>query len=110
MGQEKNANQKALKKLASEGIEANEEEFLTASRSTQMMFKTSLRNHMDLSNLADNKANIMLSVNAIIITIAMPMAANYVTDNPYLLVPMAVLLSTCLVAMSLPPWPHAPRR
>ena len=34
------------------------------------MFKTALRNHLDLSNLADNKANIMLSVNALIITIA----------------------------------------
>ncbi len=96
----KNANQKALKKLAKEGIEANEEDHITASRSAQMMFKTSLRNHIDLSNLADNKANIMLSINAIIITIAMPLAATYVSANPYLLAPMAVLLSTCLVAMS----------
>lgn len=96
----KSANQKALKKLAREIVEANEEDHITASRSAQMMFKTSLRNHIDLSNLADNKANIMLSINAIIITIAMPLAANYVTDNPYLLAPMVVLLSTCLVAMS----------
>ena len=34
------------------------------------------------------------------ITIAMPLAANYITDNPYLLVPMLVLLCTCLVTMS----------
>lgn len=96
----KNANQKALKKLARAGVETSEDEHITATRSAQMMFKTSLRNHIDLSNLADNKANIMLSINAIIITIAMPLAATYVTANPYLLAPMAVLLSTCLVAMS----------
>ena len=104
----KNANQKALKKLAKvtsekavkEDVEPNEVDHITASRSAQMMFKTSLRNHIDLSNLADNKANIMLSINAIIITIAMPLAANYITDNPYLLVPMLVLLCTCLVTMS----------
>ena len=96
----KSANQKALKKLAKAGVETNEEDHITATRSAQMMFKTSLRNHIDLSNLADNKANIMLSINAIIITIAMPLAATYITANPYLLAPMAVLLSTCLVAMS----------
>lgn len=64
-----------------------------------MMFKTALRNHLDLSNLADNKANIMLSVNALIITIAMPVAASYITQLPYLLVPAIILLCTCLSSM-----------
>jgi len=63
------------------------------------MFKTSLRNHLDLSTLADNKANIMLSVNALLITIVMPLAASYVRDNVYGLIPMATLLLTCLSSM-----------
>lgn len=98
--EQKNANQKALKKLvkAAESDTDNSTR-ITATRSAQMMFKTSLRNHIDLSNLADNKANIMLSINAIIITIAMPLAATYVRANPYLLAPMAALLSTCLLSM-----------
>lgn len=69
------------------------------NRSAQMMFKTALRNHMDLSGLADNKANIMLSVNALIVTIAVPMAAGYVNDAPHLMVPVIILLLTCLVSM-----------
>lgn len=69
------------------------------NRSAQMMFKTALRNHMDLSNLADNKANIMLSVNALIVTIAVPMAAGYVNDAPHLMAPVIILLLTCLVSM-----------
>ncbi len=69
------------------------------NRSAQMMFKTALRNHMDLSNLADNKANIMLSVNALIVTIAVPMAAGYVNDASHLMVPVIILLLTCLVSM-----------
>lgn len=97
--EQKNANQKALKKLAKEGAEPTADGRITATRSAQMMFKTSLRNHIDLSNLADNKANIMLSINAIIITIAMPLAATYVKAHPYLLAPMAALLGTCLVSM-----------
>ena len=72
---------------------------IASSKSAQMMFKTALRNHLDLSNLADNKANIMLSVNALIITIVMPLAASYVKSNLYLLVPMGTLLATCLLSM-----------
>lgn len=69
------------------------------SRSAQMMFKTALRNHLDLSNLADNKANIMLSVNALIITIAIPLAATYIRQSWYLLMPMGTLMATCIVSM-----------
>jgi hypothetical protein len=64
-----------------------------------MMFKTSLRNHLDLSTLADNKANIMLSVNALILTIAAPMAISYVQDNVLLIIPLIMLLITCLLSM-----------
>jgi len=97
----KSANQKALKKLVKENPagESAAEGRVTGSRSAQMMFKTALRNHIDLSNLADNKANIMLSINAIIITIAMPLAATYVKQNPYLIAPMGALLGTCLTSM-----------
>ena len=70
------------------------------NKSAQMMIKTSLRNHLDLAALADNKANIMLSVNALIITIVIPLAASYVSDgNWYLIVPMVSLLITCLASM-----------
>ncbi|RME94952.1 MAG: HD domain-containing protein, partial [Bacteroidetes bacterium] len=72
---------------------------IATNRSAQMMFKTALRNHMDLSNLADNKANIMLSVNALIVTIAVPMAAGYVKNSPHLAAPVIVLLLTCLCSM-----------
>ena len=60
---------------------------ISNSKSAQMMFKTALRNHIDLSNLADNKANMMLSVNAGIITIAIPLGSTYVDTYQFLLVP-----------------------
>ena len=72
---------------------------IQTNKSAQMMFKTSLRNHLDLSSLADNKANIMLSVNALIITIIVPMAAGQINDSPYLLTPILILLITCLISM-----------
>ncbi len=101
-GKQSQANQKQLKKMAKKEKKARSKSLESAianSKSAQMMFKTALRNHLDLSNLADNKANIMLSVNALIITIAMPMAASYVRTNPYLLVPTISLLLSCLGSM-----------
>jgi len=72
---------------------------LQGSKSAQMMFKTALRNHLDLSTLADNKANIMLSVNALIITLIVPFAASQINDYPWLLIPSILLLVTCLISM-----------
>ena len=72
---------------------------ITSNKSAQMMFKTALRNHLDLSSLADNKANIMLSVNALIITILMPLAVSNIKDNLFLLFPLGILLATCLLSM-----------
>lgn len=97
-GPQRAKNQKRLKKMAKDSKEKLKKG-IQGSRSAQMMFKTALRNHLDLSNLADNKANIMLSVNALIITIAMPVAASYIAQLPYLLVPAIILLCTCLSSM-----------
>ncbi len=107
-----NENRKALKKLRDEhrspalGNTSEPERgkrplssVISSNKSAQTMFKTSLRNHLDLSALADNKANIMLSVNALIVTIIMPLAASYLKENIYTIIPMIVLLITCLTSM-----------
>lgn len=72
---------------------------ITGSRSAQMMFKTASRNHLDLSSLADNKANIMITVNAAIVTVALPLAWSYINTYEYLLAPSITLLITCLGSM-----------
>lgn len=64
------------------------------SKGAQVMFKTALRNHIDLTNIADNKANIILTINAIIITIALPLLSAYAPSNHHLYVPAFFLLST----------------
>ena len=101
-GPQKEKNLKTLKKMGKQGKKKKKEitiPDISSNRSAQMMFKTALRNHLDLSNLADNKANIMLSVNALIITVALPVVGTYVSNNEYLLAPMISMLVTCLVSM-----------
>lgn len=98
-------NEKALKKLAkAQKLDMKKSKkpaptSITGSRSAQMMFKTALRNHLDLSNLADNKANIMISINAAIVTFALPVAWSYISTLGYLLWPSITLLITCLSSM-----------
>jgi predicted metal-dependent HD superfamily phosphohydrolase len=89
---------KRMDKSAKKRDKANESP-IANNKSAQMMFKTALRNHIDLSTLADNKANIMLSVNALIITFIVPMAISQIKATPYLLVPILLLLLTCLTSM-----------
>ncbi|MEM6377831.1 MAG: Pycsar system effector family protein [Bacteroidota bacterium] len=95
-------NKKWLKKMAQMAKKAKDKppvSPINSSKSAQIMFKTALRNHIDLSTLADNKANIMLSVNALIITLIVPLAVGQVRESPFLLVPILILLLTCLIAM-----------
>ena len=40
-------------------------------RGIQTLFRVTLKNHLTLSDIADTKANILLSVNAIIISVAL---------------------------------------
>jgi predicted metal-dependent HD superfamily phosphohydrolase len=100
LGRENNlrAIKKKMRKLQKQG-EPKPLPLIRENRSAEMMFKTALRNHIDLSALADNKANMMLSVNALIITIVVPLAADRLREIPPLLPMLAVLLSTCLCAM-----------
>ena len=72
---------------------------LGSSRGVETMFRTSYRTHMDLSHLADNKANIMISINGIIISILIASIAPKIDANPWLLVPTAVLLVGCVGSM-----------
>ena len=82
-----------------DGEKGKERKTITGSKSAQTMFKTALRNHIDLSSIADNKANIMLSVNALIITFALPLLCKEVSNNRTLLYPTILLLSVCVVSM-----------
>lgn len=63
-------------------------------RGIQTLYRVTLRNHIKLSDIADTKANILLSVNAIIISLAL---ANLIPKldaptNKHLILPSLVLI------------------
>jgi len=54
-------------------------------RGIETMFRTTYRTHINLSDLADNKANILLSINAIIISIVFTSLIDQFQDKVYML-------------------------
>jgi Pycsar effector protein len=72
---------------------------LGTSRGVETMFRTSYRVHMDLSGLADAKANIMISINGLIISITLAAVGPNIARNEWLLLPTSVLLIGCSVAL-----------
>lgn len=63
------------------------------------MFRTSYRMHTNLSAIADNKANIMLSVNGIIISIVISSLVPKLGVETRLVVPTFILLAFCLSSL-----------
>ncbi|WP_317124739.1 Pycsar system effector family protein [Faecalibacter macacae] len=63
-------------------------------RGVDTLFRVTLSNHTRLSDIADSKANILLSVNAIIISIALSTLIPKLSapKNEYLIIPSCVLL------------------
>ncbi|MCF8244423.1 MAG: DUF5706 domain-containing protein [Saprospiraceae bacterium] len=100
-GDSKRKTLKVLRKTV-EQVNPNVEKLefeIGKSKSAQMIFKTTLRNQIDLTNIADNKANIMLSINSLLITIGIPMLAGSLKEHPTLVYPAAVLLLTCILSI-----------
>ncbi len=68
-------------------------------RGIQTMFRTTSNNHFELSALADGKANIMISVNAIIISVVLTVLLVRLPFYPQYLIPTVILILVCLGAM-----------
>ena len=72
-------------------------------RGIETMFRVTLRNHITLSDIADTKANILLSVNAIIVSLALSNLLPKL-DNPsngYLIIPTTIFVFFTVVSMVL---------
>ncbi len=67
------------------------------TKQTINIIRTTQRNNIDLTQLADNKANVLLSLNAIMITFLLPMILSNIEAiiQGYLFIPLIILSITC---------------
>lgn len=93
------AVQSAVKKKASKKEVQQTYDDLGTKRGVETMFRTAYRVNMDLSSLADAKANIMISINGLIISILIGGISSRIDSNKYLLIPAAIFLIGCLASI-----------
>ena len=96
--EEKKQNMKKIKKRVKE--EDEEEEELPAisekegtTKGMQTMLRLASSNHIKLSDMADRKANILISVNAIIISVILSQLVRKLSTEPFLVVPTILFLA-----------------
>jgi len=65
----------------------------------ETMFRITSNNHQRLSDMADNKAHIMISINSIILSVVLSVLLRKLEDNEHLILPTVILLLICLVTM-----------
>jgi HD superfamily phosphodiesterase len=70
-----------------------------AERGIETLFRVTIPNHTQLSQIADNKANIMLSVNAIIISIVLSSLLPQWDTQPKLIIPSLMLLVSAVTSV-----------
>lgn len=71
----------------------------TPQRGIETMFKVTSRNQINLSSIADKKANLMISVNSIIISAIFFIFKN-IMDVPHFIIPCIILLIVCLFTIT----------
>jgi predicted metal-dependent HD superfamily phosphohydrolase len=70
-----------------------------ADRSIATVFRIMANNHMALSQMADSKANILISVNAIILSILIGSLIEKIQTDPNLQLPLGVIALVCVASI-----------
>lgn len=91
-----NTPQKTLATATFEQLELEK-----TARGAQTFFRANYRNHINLSAIADNKANIMISVNSILISVLITVLTwrNITETQPEVLMPGVIFLVTALASL-----------
>ena len=68
-------------------------------RGIETMFRTTSSNHLMLSQMADNKANILITINSIILSVVVSVLIRKIEQDMRLIVPTIMLVSVCLATI-----------
>jgi HD superfamily phosphodiesterase len=80
-------------------LEEAKENFANPARGIETMFRTASHNHLELSAIADNKANIMITINSINISLIISLLLRRLEEFPNLVIPTAILTLVSLLSI-----------
>ncbi len=70
-------------------------------RGVETMFRVTYSNHSQISSMADSKANILISVTSISISVVLSFFIQRMDEFPYLIIPTLIFIISCLAALTL---------
>ncbi|WP_025762314.1 Pycsar system effector family protein [Dyadobacter tibetensis] len=94
----KGADKKQMKIDGPRKIE-QDEHLSKPGRGIETMFRVTSSNHQRLSDMADNKAHIMITTTSIIISVLLSVLFRMMEETPHLIIPTATLLIVCVITM-----------
>ncbi|HUS03719.1 MAG TPA: Pycsar system effector family protein [Chitinophagaceae bacterium] len=109
-GKEKEKNKDKKKDKEKDKYDFNESNNLSdlekdksglVSKGIQTMLRLTSQNHLKLSDMADSKANILISVNAIIISVVLGVLARKLQEEAYLRIPTLIFLTSAVITIIL---------
>lgn len=96
-------DEKYVDKLESEVVKLKNQlskaKITKPDRGIETMFRVTSKNHLTLSGMADNKANIMISINSILLSVVVTILMRKLENNPHLIIPTFALTLVCLVTI-----------
>lgn len=88
-----------FKNPAQQKKKKKKKKMLGSSRGIETVFRTAYRAQLDLTALAATKANIMISLNGLILSVLTLSGPFVLVAEPMFTVPIAVFLTTCLTSI-----------
>ncbi len=87
------------KKIAEKAKEAKKSTSIGSSRGIESMFRSAYRTQLDMLALAATKANIMISLNGLLVSILLVSGTYLLEVEPLLIIPFVAFLITCVTAI-----------
>jgi len=82
-----------------ENEEQETERDIKPERGVETLFRITARKQLDLTSMADNKANLIIGVNTIIISIMLSVLGTKLNENSHLLIPSILIILTNAVTI-----------
>ena len=79
------------------------------SRGIETMFRVTFQNHIQLTGLADNKANTLININGIIISLVIAIVSPRIETNSWMMIPALILTVGCMVSLGYAIFASRPR-
>ncbi|MEP6595066.1 MAG: Pycsar system effector family protein [Ginsengibacter sp.] len=70
-------------------------------RGVETLFRTAANNHMQLSQMGDGKANILISINSIILSVMISFVLTRLDVNKHLMIPTLMIIIVCVTTIVL---------